>query len=145
MYAAGIQYTRDQTRPDVCLSVLQSVIEELEIKKNEALETTWIKVNRDFGSIFSTLLPGTSAKLEPTEGGSVLEGLEVKVGGIFVARSCHTVNRTEEVLDVVVTGGVWKCVEGDPDRIEWRTTISSCSLLDLIASSVQASTYVYPG
>jgi structural maintenance of chromosome 2 len=35
-------------------------------------------VNQDFGSIFSTLLPGTQAKLEPAER-SVLEGLEVKV------------------------------------------------------------------
>lgn len=34
---------------------------------------------RDFGSIFSTLLPGTMAKLEPPEGGSFLDGLEVRV------------------------------------------------------------------
>jgi structural maintenance of chromosome 2 len=58
---------------------MMSVIEELEVKKNEALQTTWVKVNRDFGSIFSTLLPGTNAKLDPVEEGSVLEGLEVKV------------------------------------------------------------------
>ena len=38
-----------------------------------------MKVNRDFGSIFSTLLPGTMAKLEPQEGKDVSEGLEVKV------------------------------------------------------------------
>lgn len=39
------------------------------------------QVNRDFGSIFSTLLPGTSAKLEPPEGAmnGALDGLEVKV------------------------------------------------------------------
>lgn len=43
------------------------------------VQTTWIKVNRDFGSIFSTLLPGTSAKLQPPDGGSVMNGLEVKV------------------------------------------------------------------
>lgn len=36
-------------------------------------------MNRDFGSIFSTLLPGTSAKLQPPEGESVMAGLEVKV------------------------------------------------------------------
>ena len=36
-------------------------------------------MNRDFGSIFSSLLPGTTAKLEPVEGTSVLDGLEVKV------------------------------------------------------------------
>lgn len=39
----------------------------------------------DFGSIFSTLLPGTMAKLEPPEGGSFLDGLEVRVafGGVW--------------------------------------------------------------
>ena len=42
-------------------------------------ERTWVKVNRDFGSIFSTLLPGASAKLEPPEGMEAWEGLEVKV------------------------------------------------------------------
>jgi hypothetical protein len=33
----------------------------------------------DFGSVFSTLLPGTMAKLEPPEGCSFLDGLEVRV------------------------------------------------------------------
>jgi len=58
---------------------IEAVISELEEKKNEALNKTWQKVNVDFGSIFSTLLPGTSAKLEPPEGKTVLDGLEVKV------------------------------------------------------------------
>ncbi|CAM9698542.1 unnamed protein product [Chrysoparadoxa australica] len=58
---------------------IENVISELDQKKNQALQTTWVKVNRDFGSIFATLLPGTSAKLEPPEGGTVLDGLEVKV------------------------------------------------------------------
>ena len=58
---------------------IESVIEELDVKKSQALQTTWIRVNRDFGSIFSMLLPGTQAKLEPPEGGSVMDGLEVKV------------------------------------------------------------------
>ncbi len=34
---------------------------------------------QDFGSIFTTLLPGTQAKLMPPEGRGVLDGLEVKV------------------------------------------------------------------
>ena len=34
---------------------------------------------QDFGSIFSTLLPGTNSKLAPLEGQTVLDGLEVKV------------------------------------------------------------------
>uniref|UniRef100_A0A7S1Z056 SMC hinge domain-containing protein n=1 Tax=Trieres chinensis TaxID=1514140 RepID=A0A7S1Z056_TRICV len=58
---------------------IQAVIEELDVKKKSELERTWLKVNRDFGSIFSTLLPGTSAKLEPPEGMQAWEGLEVKV------------------------------------------------------------------
>merc|ERR1719384_714359 len=59
---------------------IQSVITELDVKKKSELERTWIKVNRDFGSIFSTLLQGASAKLEHPEGMEAWEGLEVKVG-----------------------------------------------------------------
>uniref|UniRef100_A0A669D597 Structural maintenance of chromosomes protein n=1 Tax=Oreochromis niloticus TaxID=8128 RepID=A0A669D597_ORENI len=58
--------------------ILQT-IEELDQKKNEALNVAWQKVNKDFGSIFSTLLPGATAKLAPPQGGGVLEGLEFKV------------------------------------------------------------------
>ncbi|KAK6132193.1 hypothetical protein DH2020_034051 [Rehmannia glutinosa] len=60
-------------------SKIKMVIEELDEKKKETLKVTWTKVNKDFGSIFSTLLPGTMAKLEPPEGGSFLDGLEVRV------------------------------------------------------------------
>lgn len=58
---------------------IEAVIEELDVKKVEALQATWVKVNRDFGSIFSTLLPGTHAKLEIPEGCTLMDGLEVKV------------------------------------------------------------------
>jgi structural maintenance of chromosome 2 len=58
---------------------IQAVIEELDVKKKSELERTWVKVNRDFGSIFSTLLPGAFAKLEPPDGMKAWEGLEVKV------------------------------------------------------------------
>ncbi|PKA61743.1 Structural maintenance of chromosomes protein 2-1 [Apostasia shenzhenica] len=58
---------------------IKKVIEELDQKKRETLNVTWVKVNKDFGSIFSTLLPGTMAKLEPAEGCSFLDGLEVRV------------------------------------------------------------------
>lgn len=58
---------------------LQKVIAELDEKKNETLKTTWAKVNKDFGSIFSMLLPGTFAKLEAPEGGTILDGLVVRV------------------------------------------------------------------
>ncbi|OQS07771.1 structural maintenance of chromosomes protein [Thraustotheca clavata] len=64
---------------------ITSVIHELDTKKNEALEITWQKVTTDFGSIFSTLLPGTTAKLEPPENGTILDGLRVRVafGGVW--------------------------------------------------------------
>jgi structural maintenance of chromosome 2 len=54
-------------------------IRELDQKKNEALEKAFRKVNKDFGSIFSALLPGTSAELAPPEGKTVLDGLQVRV------------------------------------------------------------------
>uniref|UniRef100_T1JGX2 Structural maintenance of chromosomes protein n=1 Tax=Strigamia maritima TaxID=126957 RepID=T1JGX2_STRMM len=60
-------------------SKITAVIRELDEKKNEALLKAWQQVNQDFGSIFSTLLPGTRAKLVPPDGMSVLDGLEVKI------------------------------------------------------------------
>lgn len=61
------------------------MIGELDEKKREALHASWVKVNQDFGSIFTSLLPGTMAKLEPPEGQSFLAGLEVKASN----DSCH--------------------------------------------------------
>ena len=58
---------------------IQKVIGELDEKKREALHASWVKVNQDFGSIFTSLLPGTMAKLDPPEGHTFLAGLEVKV------------------------------------------------------------------
>lgn len=58
---------------------IEKVIRELDEKKKEALRQAWEQVNRDFGSIFSMLLPGTQAKLQPPDGQDVLDGLEVKV------------------------------------------------------------------
>jgi structural maintenance of chromosome 2 len=58
---------------------IEQVIKEVDQKKNEAIVKTWEKVNKDFGSIFATLLPGTNAKLDPVEGQEVTDGLEVKV------------------------------------------------------------------
>ncbi|KAI1887716.1 hypothetical protein AGOR_G00193190 [Albula goreensis] len=60
-------------------SKILKTIEELDQKKNEALNIAWQKVNKDFGSIFSTLLPGANARLAPPEGCGVLDGLEFKV------------------------------------------------------------------
>jgi|EP00945_MAST-04E_sp_MAST-4E-sp1_P005290 structural maintenance of chromosome 2 len=58
---------------------IEDVISSLDVKKKTAIEKTWEQVTKDFGSIFSTLLPGTTAKLEPMEGKSVIDGVQVRV------------------------------------------------------------------
>jgi structural maintenance of chromosome 2 len=64
---------------------LLQTLEELDIQKDRQVKAAWERINVDFGQIFSTLLPGTTAKLQPPEGGSLKDGLEVKVafGGVW--------------------------------------------------------------
>ncbi|GFT25760.1 structural maintenance of chromosomes protein 2 [Nephila pilipes] len=59
--------------------VIENVIKELDEKKMMALKNACKQVNKDFGSIFRTLLPGTDAKLVPQESKDVLDGLEFRV------------------------------------------------------------------
>ncbi|KAH8584136.1 condensin complex component SMC2 [Cryptosporidium sp. chipmunk genotype I] len=64
---------------------IEDVISDLDQKKRQALENTWRAVNSSFKSIFSTLLPNSSAELVPyvnpeTNVESFYEGLEFKVG-----------------------------------------------------------------
>ncbi|KAI9719939.1 MAG: Structural maintenance of chromosomes protein 2 [Chrysothrix sp. TS-e1954] len=58
---------------------IEETIDSLDEYKKEALQKTWSKVNGDFGHIFAELLPGSFAKLDPLEGKTIAEGLEVKV------------------------------------------------------------------
>jgi structural maintenance of chromosome 2 len=58
---------------------IEETIDSLDEYKKEALHKTWSKVNGDFGQILAELLPGSFAKLDPLEGKSISEGLEVKV------------------------------------------------------------------
>ncbi|EAT79950.1 chromosome structural maintenance protein [Parastagonospora nodorum] len=60
-------------------SKIEETIVKLDEYKKEALHKTWTIVNRDFGSIFNELLPGSFAKLDPPEGKTISDGLEVKV------------------------------------------------------------------
>ncbi|XP_070521622.1 structural maintenance of chromosomes protein 2 isoform X2 [Cardiocondyla obscurior] len=55
-------------------------IKHLDEKKKQTLLIAWKQVNKDFGSIFSTLLPGAETKLQPPEKETIMDGLEVKVG-----------------------------------------------------------------
>lgn len=56
---------------------IEQVICNLEKKKEEVIKLAFNQVTKDFGSIFGTLLPGASAKLQPPFGKKVLDGLEV--------------------------------------------------------------------
>jgi len=58
---------------------IEETIVSLDEYKKEALQKTWEKVNGDFGQIFNELLPGSFAKLDPPEGKTISDGLEVKV------------------------------------------------------------------
>ncbi|XP_065717437.1 structural maintenance of chromosomes protein 2 isoform X1 [Patagioenas fasciata] len=60
-------------------SKIIAAIEELDHKKIETLNMAWEKVDKDFGLIFSTLLPGARARLEPCKTGHVLTGLEFRI------------------------------------------------------------------
>ena len=58
---------------------IEETISSLDEYKKEALRKTWEKVNGDFGQVFADLLPGSFAKLDPPEGKTISDGLEVKV------------------------------------------------------------------
>ena len=78
---AEVQYNdlmRKKATVETDKSKIKKVIEELDRKKRTEIRQAWDKVNKDFGSIFSTLLPGTNAKLQPPDGMDVLDGLEVR-------------------------------------------------------------------
>lgn len=58
---------------------IEETIVSLDDYKKKQLQETWEKVNADFGQIFAELLPGSFAKLDPPEGKTISDGLEVKV------------------------------------------------------------------
>jgi len=62
------------------LDNIRNSMKMLDEKKKEKITSAYHEVNKSFGSIFSSLLPGANAKLSPCEGKTVLEGLEFKVG-----------------------------------------------------------------
>lgn len=70
--------TRIKTVEDDREKILK-IIQSCDEKKKIALRKAWRDVNENFGSIFSTLLPGANSKLEPPEGVEYFNGLEVKV------------------------------------------------------------------
>lgn len=58
---------------------IEETIKKLDRYKHDKLDETWEKVNGHFGKMFTDLLPGAFAKLEPLEGKTVSDGLDIKV------------------------------------------------------------------
>lgn len=59
---------------------IYNIIKGLDEKKKRELKKAWDEVDANFGGIFSSILPGTCAKLVPPQGQDFLKGLEVKIG-----------------------------------------------------------------
>lgn len=59
---------------------ITNILEDLDKEKEELLRQAWKEVDKNFGSIFSVLLPGAEARLVPTPGKQFHEGLNIKVG-----------------------------------------------------------------
>ena len=58
---------------------IQNAIDELDKKRKDALNDIYAQVNKSINSIYSTLLPGTKAKLSQVDPSSLMKGLELKV------------------------------------------------------------------
>jgi len=97
---------------------IRRVIAELDQKKVEALDTTWRRVNRDFASIFSTLLPGTSSRLVPVAEAAAAAALDdeddeddagaAAAASASASSSGAAVDLTSGLEIRVAFGGVWK-------------------------------------
>uniref|UniRef100_A0A1A9ZV46 SMC hinge domain-containing protein n=1 Tax=Glossina pallidipes TaxID=7398 RepID=A0A1A9ZV46_GLOPL len=59
---------------------IKNIICKMDIKKREKVEKAWMIVDENFSSIFSTLLQGAQARLNPIKENNQLVGLEIKVG-----------------------------------------------------------------
>ena len=58
---------------------IEKAILELDEKRKDALEDIYSQVNKNLDSIYSTLLPGTKAKLDLLKEKTLMDGLELKV------------------------------------------------------------------
>jgi len=60
-------------------NLIEKAIIELDDKRKDALQEIYEHVNKNLNSIYSTLLPGTKAKLGLLPGKHLMDGLELKV------------------------------------------------------------------
>lgn len=59
--------------------LLQKTIFEIDEEKKRELEASYRKISRDFGAIFSTILPGANAKLQAVDENELTNGLQIRV------------------------------------------------------------------
>lgn len=59
---------------------IKSILKGLDDEKTEQVRVAWKEVDKNFGSIFTVLLPGAQASLVPSAGGDFFQGLSIKVG-----------------------------------------------------------------
>jgi hypothetical protein len=115
---------------------IEETIVTLDEYKKKALHETWTKVNGDFGQIFAELLPGSFAKLDPPEGKTINEGLEVKVSlGLF---------SSFESYDDITNTKNRQSVEAESYGAIRRTAFSYCDLPHHGSLTVQTCANVYP-
>lgn len=59
---------------------IKGILKGLDAEKMELLRKAWQEVDKNFGSIFSVLLPGAQAQLVPSAGMEFYQGLNIRVG-----------------------------------------------------------------
>lgn len=59
---------------------IKGILKGLDAEKMEQLRQAWQEVDKNFGSIFSVLLPGAQATLVPSPGLQFYQGLNIRVG-----------------------------------------------------------------
>lgn len=64
---------------------IKKIIVKMDEEEQNQVKRAWEAVNENFSGIFSTLLPGAQALLNPVKTNGILSGLEIKVGfnGVF--------------------------------------------------------------
>lgn len=59
---------------------IKGILKGLDAEKMELLRKAWVEVDKNFGNIFSVLLPGAQASLVPPPDQEFYQGLNIKVG-----------------------------------------------------------------
>jgi structural maintenance of chromosome 2 len=118
---------------------IEDTILKLDEYKKEAMHKTWTKVNKDFGEIFNEVLPGSYAKLDPPEGKTIADGLEVKVmlGKVWKQSLTELSGGQRYVWIYSLTSAL--CSSANFPQVFDRT------LAHHGAAAVQASAHVYSG